>query len=268
MLELGQSAPEIARDLNAVADFLALRDLAVLEAEELDRVCGARSADGLVLLANAVLRTAEAAFQAVREGLAELLVISGGEGHSTPHLRSVIRRHPRYRAILTEGRSEAEMVGRMAVEHWALDPARVILETRSTSCGENATRTRAELTHRGLLPRRLVLLQDPTMQRRSDASFRKAFQGGPATEFINYPTLVPRVRASAGVLEFDDPDPSSLWTMERFITLVMGEIPRLRDDERGYGPRGRGFIPHVEIPEEIDSAHARLLKALGAGERG
>jgi len=268
VLGLGESAPQVARDLNAVADFLALRNLSVLEAEELDRVCGVRYVDGLVLLANAVLRTAEAAFLAVRKGLAELLVVSGGEGHSTSDLRNAIRRHPRYRADPTEGRSEAEMVGRMAVEHWGIDPGQVILETRSTNCGENATRTRAELARRGVRCRRLLLLQDPTMQRRSDASFRQAFRDSPATIFVNYPTLVPRVSASAGALEFDDPDPAGLWTMERFLALVLGEVPRLRDDERGYGPRGRGFIPHVDVPEEIESAHARLLGALGGGERG
>lgn len=41
-------------------------------------------------------------------------------------------------------------------------------------------------------------------------------------------------------------------------SLALGEIPRLRDDENGYGPRGRGFIAHVDIPEAVEAAWRRL----------
>jgi hypothetical protein len=39
----------------------------------------------------------------------------------------------------------------------------------------------------------------------------------------------------------------------------MGEIPRLKDDENGYGPRGKGFIGHVDIPKEVLEAYEELL---------
>ena len=45
------------------------------------------------------------------------------------------------------------------------------------------------------------------------------------------------------------------------IQLALGEIPRLRDDEQGYGPRGRGYIVHVDIPEEVERAWERLAAA-------
>ena len=45
---------------------------------------------------------------------------------------------------------------------------------------------------------------------------------------------------------------------ERLLSLALGEIPRLRDDENGYGPRGRGFIAHVDIPEAVEAAWRRL----------
>ena len=160
------------------------------------------------------------------------------------------------------------MVGQMAIEHWGIDPARVVLENRSTNCAENATLARMKLERLGSRLGTLLLLQDPTMQRRTHASFRQAFRDLPDTVLVNFPTLVPRVLAQGGALRFDDLEPESLWPMERFVSLVMGEIPRLRDDERGYGPKGRGFIPHVEIPPEVEAAHARLLRALGKMERG
>lgn len=46
--------------------------------------------------------------------------------------------------------------------------------------------------------------------------------------------------------------------MERYISLLLGEIPRLRDDENGYGPRGKDFIAHVEIPQGITNAFNEL----------
>ena len=51
-----------------------------------------------------------------------------------------------------------------------------------------------------------------------------------------------------------------MWRMERYITLLMGEIPRLTDDESGYGPRGKRFIAHVDIPESVRDAFALLKK--------
>ena len=51
--------------------------------------------------------------------------------------------------------------------------------------------------------------------------------------------------------------------MERFISLLLGEIPRLHDDEAGYGPRGKGFIAHVDVPEDILEAYRQLLPEFG-----
>lgn len=38
----------------------------------------------------------------------------------------------------------------------------------------------------------------------------------------------------------------------------MGEVPRLRDDAEGYGPLGKGFIAHVEVPPEVEAAWQTL----------
>jgi hypothetical protein len=36
-------------------------------------------------------------------------------------------------------------------------------------------------------------------------------------------------------------------SLERFISLLMGEVQRLRNDEQGYGPRGKGFFAEGSI---------------------
>jgi hypothetical protein len=55
---------------------------------------------------------------------------------------------------------------------------------------------------------------------------------------------------------------TELWDHQRFFDLIMGEIPRLTDDENGYGPKGKGFIAHVDVPDEIEAAWARLRTIL------
>jgi len=257
-----RATPELVRDLDTLAAFLALDDLGALEAAALRRAAGAGSVDCLVLVGNSVLHTAERAFEAFAAGLARQLVISGGVGHSTPFLRESLARHPRYRDLDRPGLSEAELLGSLAVARFGIDPAALLLETRSTNCGENARMTRALLEQAGQRPQTLLLVQDPTMQRRTDASFRKAYQGSPAPRLLNHPTFVPRLLWASGEARFDRPERAGLWPVERFAALVMGEIPRLRDDPRGYGPRGRGFIARVDLPAEVEEAHARLARTL------
>ena len=40
----------------------------------------------------------------------------------------------------------------------------------------------------------------------------------------------------------------------------MGEIPRLTDNEEGYGPRGKDFLIHIDIPEKVENAFLELKK--------
>lgn len=51
-----------------------------------------------------------------------------------------------------------------------------------------------------------------------------------------------------------------MWDMVRYFNLLIGEIPRLSDDENGYGPNGKGFIAHVEIPIDVRIAFDELRK--------
>lgn len=40
----------------------------------------------------------------------------------------------------------------------------------------------------------------------------------------------------------------------------MGEIPRLTDNIEGYGPKGKDYIAHVDIPIEVEKAFAELKR--------
>ena len=61
--------------------------------------------------------------------------------------------------------------------------------------------------------------------------------------------------------------PLGMWDMERYITLLMGEIPRLSDDKNGYGPQGKNFISHVDIPQEVRDAFEELKVFFSASIR-
>ena len=219
---------------------------------------GPAPADVLVLLGNSVLAVAEKAFAIFRNGAAHTLLIVGGRGHSTRFLEQNLRNDVRYASIASEGQSEAELLGRMATEFWGIAPGRMLLDTASSNCGENALFALRTLQDHSVEAESLILMQDPTMQRRIDATFRKVWRdAGFTAEIVNDPTWVPQLSICDGELGFTR-RVAGCWPVERFASLVMGEIPRLRDDEAGYGPKGRGLIDHVAIPETVLAAHARL----------
>jgi uncharacterized SAM-binding protein YcdF (DUF218 family) len=209
--------------------------------------------------------TAEIAAKAMRRGLAAQLLVVGGVGHSTHHLRWAIAEHPHYAEVPVEGRGEAEIFGDV-LRLRGVEAHRILLETESTNCGDNALRARELLEKLELRPQSIILIQDPTMQRRTHASFLQAWRDQPQVRFLNYSPFVPRVAAEGGKLALIE-QPWQQWSLDRYLSLVMGEIPRLDDSETGYGPRGRGFIPHVEIPDRVRAAHRRLMDAKGLSTR-
>jgi len=255
---------EIARHLNTVAAFLAANDFPdhKITSARLKELVGSPVADLLVLLGNGILFTSEQAFAAMRKGFARRLLIAGGRGHSTELLYDGLKADSRYKTLVIYGRTEAELLAEVATRFHGIDRATITLETWSSNCGENAQFVRRLVGEQGLSAERIILVQDPTMQRRSCASFAKAWEDAGLTVMAaNCPTFVPQVRFDGSALVFGDVAGTTLWPMERFISLVLGEIPRLRDDADGYGPQGRRYIAHVNIPDEVLYAHERLASA-------
>ncbi|MEA1883952.1 MAG: hypothetical protein U9N62_05455 [Thermotogota bacterium] len=97
------------------------------------------------------------------------------------------------------------------------------------------------------------------MQLRTDASFQKEW-ASEKTTFVNFASRKPQLVLENNHIKLNMSDPP--WSLDRFLSLVLGEIPRLRDDANGYGPKGKGFIAHVEIPVEIEAAFEKITKML------
>ncbi|KEA50970.1 hypothetical protein DT73_19335 [Mangrovibacter sp. MFB070] len=237
----------MVEDLNLVSNWLARQDT------DIDT-----SRSSIVVLAgNAVLPVIEHAFHQARE-LQALLLITGGVGHSTGWLYQAVQQSSRYQHIHTGGRTEASVIGEMAATVAGLPPEQILLECEATNCGENVDFSWRLMQLRGLAPQQLVVVQDPTMQRRTMATFaRLKNQVSILPDCVSSPGFVPRLTGQCEDIAFEN-EATGLWPVNRFIELVMGELPRLYDDNNGYGPAGKGFIAHVPLPEEIMLAWQRL----------
>lgn len=250
-------------DINIIARFLAVRNVNNLTREELHKHFAMEQADMLILLGNSLVHTWEEAAKAFLHGIAKAFMIVGGIGHSTDSLRHTVARHAAYRDIDVKDRPEADIIKDIVVKHWGIPEDRIIVENQSTNCGDNASKALDVLLGTNCLPESMILMQDPTMQLRTHASFLQAWSRVTNKTFINYASFIPCLVKKDHAIEFEGHDHlGQLWTLERFLSLMMGEIPRLLDHPDGYGPKGRGFIAHVDIPDDVQAAYGRLLPVL------
>lgn len=242
--------------INVLGDFCGMRDVPALTRENLKKRYGWEQADVMVLFGGSILCGAEILAGAMREKAAKRFLIVGGEGHTTESLRQKI--HAEFPQIETVGRSEAECFAAYLWEKWGLRPD--ALETQSTNCGNNVTYCLRLLEEQGIRPASILLSQDASMQRRMDAGFRQACSS--ETILVNYAVYRAKVVKKEGSLVFAE-EISGMWDLERYLSLLLGEIPRLTDDSNGYGPRGKGFIAHVDIPQEVREAYEGLCTQYG-----
>jgi uncharacterized SAM-binding protein YcdF (DUF218 family) len=200
-------------------------------------------------MGSAVVESVEVAADAHHAGHAPRILISGGLGHSTRHLEEAIRR--RGLQVETGDRPEAHVFRDLLISQYDVPRKAIAVEDRSTNCGENADFSRRYVDRPGTL----LLIQDPTMQRRTHACFERSFADLPGTKLLSFAPIVPWIaqdHVSAG------PGQPPIWSRERFTSLLLGEIRRLQDNADGYGPRGRNFIDHIDIPEPVLDAYERL----------
>lgn len=263
----------IAEDVNLVARFLAHEQIYDL------RDCN--NVDCIIICASAVLNQASTLFSTLESHptLTKTLVLVGGIGHSTTLIYEAVARHPRYHTIHDQiiGLPEAQVLLRILETFFdfaKIESAgcRVLVEDRSTNCGANATETRKVLERSGITDLRTsIVIQDHTMSLRTIASFEKAYEGlpdGARPRFQACPVFVPELRMDGGKLEYlldgnDELKAEDLWETRRLCELLVGEITRLKDDENGYGPKGKGFIGHVDVPVEVVGAAERVRDELG-----
>jgi len=244
----------IAEAINVLGAFCGKRDVPFLTKEELQQNYHIKQADVMVLFGGSILCGGDVLAEAIKNQIAKHYLIVGGEGHTTQALRDLV--HSEYPQIQTEGLAEARVFEAYLQEKYALKVD--YLECNSTNCGNNITYMLEVLKEHQIQYSSIILMQDATMQRRMEAGLRKHLQSKDV-EIINYASYQANVVVEDDALVFENRI-YGMWDMERYISLLMGEIPRLSDDENGYGPKGKGFIAHVDIPPEVEHAFTCLKK--------
>ena len=239
----------IWEDINTLGDFCGVRDVPELSPAAMMAAAGTEQADVMALFGGSILCGGDVLAEAMLRGAARHIIIVGGEGHTTQALRDTV--HGYFPEIPTEGRPEAEIFNEYLYRRYGLRSD--LLETASTNCGNNITNMLQAIRSAGWPCRSIILCQDATMQRRMDATLRKH---APQIRIVNYAAYRAEVLPD---LSFNAP-PLGMWPLDRYVALLMGEIPRL--SEEGYGPRGAAFIAHVDIPENVLCAHDRLKSHL------
>jgi uncharacterized SAM-binding protein YcdF (DUF218 family) len=263
-------AMKVARAANVLARWCALRDVSVLDREALADEAGLSEgqADLFVLFGGGVTGTIETLAAAMRAGVAQRYAIVGGRGHATYWLeRAIEGLREKDDSLPVPGvASESEMLDALLFARHGLHAD--LLETRSTNCGNNITYLLDLLEGEGSMPASVILSQDAVMQRRMDVTWRRPvadrspFAG---SRVINWPAYEAELACEGGRLAWRQA-PEGIWPMEKYLQLLLGEVERLTDDEHGYGPRGRDFVVHVDVPSEVLEA-ADVLRA-ACGESG
>ncbi|MFH1752983.1 MAG: ROK family protein, partial [Candidatus Omnitrophota bacterium] len=283
---------ENVEDINTIAKFLAMRNVPELTQEALMARYGFKQAGALVVMGSEHVEVLEEAAAAYKRGVVKNIVATaGGIGHATglladniaksyPHIKT--RRHfivsVFYAAWLfiswstfNKGKRTWKQVFTFIKENLWLNARCInegemmknvlnhlgvpvdIVEGASTNSCFNARRTLQLIKDKygdDNVPKSVIIMQKPLLQRRADASFKYEWRGEEGVEFINY-----------SVHNYDQGVPENILSDNRCLSLVVGEIPRLWDDENNtdsYGPKGKGWIAHVDVPRDVLDAQARL----------
>jgi uncharacterized SAM-binding protein YcdF (DUF218 family) len=248
---------KIAECINILGKFCGKRDVPVLTTKELKVKYGLEQVDVMVLFGGSILTGGDVLAEAMQNGIAKKYVIVGGEGHTTEALRR--KMHSEFPELQTDGLPEAKVFAAYLKYKYNMEPD--LLECKSTNCGSNITYLLDLLKSNNVAIKSIILSQDATMQLRMEAGLRKYTSQD--NIIINYAVYDVDVVVRDNELEFKQ-HIWGMWNMERYITLLMGEIPRLSDDAEGYGPKGKDYIAHVEIPIEVRNAFAELKKVYGS----
>ena len=251
---------KVAENINTLAKFLGTRDIDALNQEELFKRYGIHQVDVMVLFGGSILEGGNVLVSGIKNFVAKKYIIVGGAGHTTDTLRQVV--HLEYPDITTTDLSEAEIYQKYIKHVYGCKGD--YLETKSTNCGNNITYLLDLLKDNNISFKSIILSQDASMQRRMAAGLKKYVKEG--VTIINYATYCAKVLNQDEDLVFED-NIHGMWSINRYVNLLMGEIPRLSDDANGYGPNGKNYIAHVDIPENVKIAFEELKMVFGSETR-
>src|ERR1700752_3353621 len=186
-------------------------------------------ADAILVLCSHDERVAERGAHLFLQGLAPLLIFSGGQGAITQKLWNE-----------PEAERFARIAMRMNVPHDA-----ILIESKSTNTGENVQFTRKLLAERGIDPRSFIVVQKPYMERRSYATFLRYWPEKPVQ------VTSPQASFADYLAEYTH---SSL-SPDDVIGIMAGDLQRIK-----FYPE-LGYQIAQEIPADVWEAFEQLVEA-------
>ena len=246
---------KIAEAVNILGNFCGPRDIDELTTAALEAKYHIPRLDLAVLFGGSILAGGDAFAEIMKNQLAEKYIIVGGAGHTTETLQRKMaaclgRKVP-------SDACEAELFNEYLQEKHGLSAD--YLEKESTNCGNNITFLLSLLEKEKLPHDSVLMVQDATMQRRMEAGWRHHAGAGLV---VNYAAYKVKVTGNEKGLAYEGV-PAGMWDMDRYVELLMGDAQRLQDTPDGYGPKGKNFIAHVNMPFEVKEAFRYLQKFYG-----
>jgi uncharacterized SAM-binding protein YcdF (DUF218 family) len=186
-------------------------------------------ADAILVLCSYDKRVAERGAQLFLEGMAPLLIFSGGLGTITRNMWS---------------EPEADQFAKVAMS-MGVPEEKILIENRSTNTGENVLYTKALLAEKKLDPEKFILVQKPYMERRCYATFKKFWPGKEAL------VTSPQVSFEEYLEKYSNEQLST----EAVISIMVGDLQRIK-----LYPE-KGYQIYQEIPDEVWAAYTELIQA-------
>lgn len=179
--------------------------------------------EGILMLGSNDVRVAEYAAQLFLDGMAPLLIFSGGLGNFTKELWN---------------EPEAVKFAKIAVSR-GVPQEKILVESTSSNTGENIRFSKKLLEQNEIYPKQLILVQKPFMERRTFATCKK--------EWPELDILV----TSPGI-SYED-YPNEIISMENLINAMVGDLQRIM-----VYPE-KGFQIAQPVPEEVMESYHYLI---------
>jgi len=183
-----------------------------------------KPAECLFVLGSSDVRTADRAVELYDQGLAPLVLVAGGAGRYTKN---------------TFTQSEATVFAERMVSKGV--PARIIIqENQSTNTGDNFTLGMKKLAKMGEVPRSIIVVTKPYMERRAYATGMKQL---PNTT----------MRMASSVISWQD-YPTPELPRDKVINVMVGDLQRIIEYPK------KGFQIEQYVPEDVLEAMNYLVQ--------
>ena len=182
-------------------------------------------ADLILALGSHDTRVANRATEIFLQGYASKLMFSGGLGNLT-------------KGIWNE--PEADKFAKIAIDMGVPRDA-ILIENKSTNTGENIQFSYEILKKENFLPKKMILVQKPYMERRTYATFKKQWSGDEVEILVSSPRV-----------SFED-YPNEEISMEKVTNIMIGDLQRIKEYP------AKGFQVSQEIPKDVWDAYQSLV---------